>query len=350
MVKTGYGSQNVIGWFDLNGNNNFDVNEQLITLSCATAGTEYSQTFTVPATDIEPGAHRFRLVTKYSSAPTSCNNSSFGQTHDYSFTLPEMYARVQNVVAELDGNNITINWQAPAEGTPTGYNIYRDGTKLNSALLSATTFVEQNVEQGVYAYGVTAVYDGNKESFTEMSNIICNFLPPALCEEPSNLSVSFDEIIIITWSDPLHIDGNLKGFMVYRDDNLLTETMLPAYIHEFKDEEQLPEGTYIYKARAIYGHCDSEFANFQLVIISVKEIKTDAFQLFPNPTKGELNISGKVTPTYVGIYNLMGQTMFETTQCAATMKISVSTLPAGIYFVKIVTENGSVTKKMVVEN
>ncbi|MCL2435845.1 MAG: C25 family cysteine peptidase, partial [Lentimicrobiaceae bacterium] len=180
-------TNHIRGWFDVNGNNIFDSNEQLISLSFSQANQEVTETFTIPQVAV-PGTHRFRLVTKFSSAPGACNNSSYGQTIDYSFIIPEQYPRVQNVEAVLLGSDIAVTWEAPEEGTPVGYNIYRNSECLNAALLTTTNFTEENVEQGVYAYNVTAVYEGNKESFAERSNIICNFDPtPKLCEKPIEL-------------------------------------------------------------------------------------------------------------------------------------------------------------------
>jgi len=86
------------------------------------------------------------------------------------------------------------------------------------------------------------------------------------------------------------------------------------------------------------------------IIFDINELQLYAFQIYPNPAKNELNISGTIAPTYVCIYNFTGQLLYETEHCAANMIISVSSLPSGIYFVKIVSENGITTKKVVVEN
>ncbi|MCL1969694.1 MAG: C25 family cysteine peptidase, partial [Bacteroidetes bacterium] len=113
-VKCGYETQQVGGWFDMNGNNTFDSNEKLITLTCPSANTEYTQTFTIP-TEMGSGTYRFRLITKYNAAPIACDNNSYGQTHDYTIVLPNLYPQVQNVVAVLNEENqaITITWNAP---------------------------------------------------------------------------------------------------------------------------------------------------------------------------------------------------------------------------------------------
>jgi hypothetical protein len=66
-------------------------------------------------------------------------------------------------------------------------------------------------------------------------------------------------------------------------------------------------------------------------------------------THDKLNITGKVVPNSVRIYNLTGQLVYETTTCSTKMSISVATMPAGIYFIKIDSDTGNVTRKIVKE-
>jgi hypothetical protein len=345
-VKCGYESQQVGGWFDLNGNNTFDSNEKLITLTCNSANTEYTQNFTIP-TDFLVGKYRFRLITKYyNDAPTACDNSSYGQTHDYTIVLPDLYPPVQNVVAVLDETNITVTWNAPTGGTNDSYNIYRNGNKLNTTLLTTTIFTEENITDGIYLYNVTAVY-GTKESATQMSNVICNFTP---CIAPINLSVEVENITaILTWEDSEEIAGRLKGYNVFRDETKLNEELLTE--KEYRDEN-LPVGTYHYQVNAVYEHCESELTESVTVVIditNINNIRAATFRIFPNPVDNELNITGNIVPTIVRLYNITGQLVYETVQCTTNMKIAVSSMPSGIYFIKIDSYYGSITKKIIIE-
>jgi hypothetical protein len=429
-VKVGYSNQTIGGWFDLNGNNTFDSNEKLITISCSAANTEYTQNFTIP-TDVTPGTFRFRLVDKYNGTPVACGNSSYGQTHDYTIVLPELYPRVENVVAVLGENSITVTWEAPTGGTPNGYNIYRDG-KLNTSLLTTTTFTEENITNGVYAYNVTAVY-GTKESFTQMSNVICNFLacvtPVELsvavenntailtwedsgdvegtllgynilrngtqingalvtvkeyldenlpagtysyqvqaiyehceseltdgititilpCDPPTNLEgVADKDTAIITWNEPENSDG-LLGYNIYRNETPLNTTPLAELKY---NDEGLAVGTYTYKVSAVYEHCDESLPESVTVVIDyvgISDIQTNTYKIFPNPAHDAVNITGKVAPNVVRIYNITGQLTYQTTVCSTKMSITVATMPAGIYFIKIDSDNGSTTQKLIIK-
>jgi len=79
---------------------------------------------------------------------------------------------------------------------------------------------------------------------------------------------------------------------------------------------------------------------------------TPAFQLYPNPTSSELRITNyELQVTDVKIFDVMGRMQcFDFAQqpkAENTIVINVSNLPNGIYFVKITTEKGIVTKKVI---
>jgi len=350
-VSTG-GLQHIGGWFDLNGNNVFDTNEKLIAFTCPSGGTN-NQTFTIPADNFVPGTYRFRLVCKWNSAPTAngCGNSSYGQTHDYTIVLPELYPRVQNVAAVLLGDDIEVTWGAPEEGTPIGYNVYRNGERKNETLLTVTNFTEENIEQGVYAYNVTAVYEGNKESFAEMSNVICNFMPPQLCEIPADLlGTPHDEICsiaVVTWNEP-EIDGILLHYNIYRDGEKIAETQ--PDVLEYLDED-LEDGIYVYQVAAFYEHCEeSERAEGVTVIINcvgIQDVQVSSFEIFPNPTTGEVTMRGEGL-SRVEFYDIQGRKLNEY-NATGKLQINVNHLNNGIYFVKMYSgTNMAVVKRMVI--
>ncbi|MEZ5146530.1 MAG: T9SS type A sorting domain-containing protein [Bacteroidales bacterium] len=45
-----------------------------------------------------------------------------------------------------------------------GYNVYRDGSKINSAMVLETTYTDVVGVSGIYVYNVTAIWDGGTES------------------------------------------------------------------------------------------------------------------------------------------------------------------------------------------
>jgi len=451
-VSTG-GLQYIKGWFDLNGNNNFENNatEMLVNGTCSSGGST-SFTFTVPQ-DFVPGESRFRLRCKFNSTMAdACEGYTYGQTLDYTVFLPELYPRVQNVEAELQGNSIIINWVAPETTTPPiGYNIYRNGSKLNEELLTELSFTETDIIDGVYAYNVKAFYTGNKESFAVMSNVICYTYIP-VCDPPKNLDVTkegktallkwdapenldgtflgyliyrngsiiYEDVVItetefkdenlpvgtytyqvsavsdicgetektdevsitieyeyceppvnftgaqlipdkeialevmLSWEKPVNIDGELLGYNIYRDTLLINENPITELFYIDEVEEI---GEYIYWITAVYEHCESEFMDSAFVevvdVSNIKNIRNDSFNLYPNPTTGQLSIVNyQLSISKVEIYDVYGRKVFEDCNSfghTGLRSYDLTFFHAGIYFVKIYAENNvTATRQLVI--
>ncbi len=72
--------------------------------------------------------------------------------------------------------------------------------------------------------------------------------------------------------------------------------------------------------------------------------------VFPNPTKGIFTLSGTEKQSVVEIYNTLGAKIFSLETTNPKISIDVSIQPSGIYFLKIIDENGNaINKKLVKE-
>jgi hypothetical protein len=77
-----------------------------------------------------------------------------------------------------------------------------------------------------------------------------------------------------------------------------------------------------------------------------------SLQIYPNPTRGEVVVSTEYRVQSIEIFDLLGKMVFivETWRAASLQSeivFDISSLPAGIYFIRIQTENGMVTRKVV---
>jgi hypothetical protein len=83
--------------------------------------------------------------------------------------------------------------------------------------------------------------------------------------------------------------------------------------------------------------------------VSLTNEMKDGFRIYPNPTKGEFRIWSLETGVKeIEIYNVFGEKVHQ-----ATLNIRLETLnpslSAGIYFVKVKTENSQYSQKLVIE-
>lgn len=64
-------------------------------------------------------------------------------------------------------DDVTFTRVQGFDGTLMGYNVYRDGVKVNETLLTETSFIDTIADDEAHTYNVTAVYDLGESEFSE---------------------------------------------------------------------------------------------------------------------------------------------------------------------------------------
>lgn len=203
----------------------------------------------------------------------------------------------------------TSNWKVAADNTPG----FREGQDI---------VMWVNHDNGGL-YGQNIGWDGTMGEIVPPT-------PPAPCNAPTNLHGEYysGEVMsgpMLSWDapDPLPLHYNL-----YREGLREVIELDPEITSYF---EEVAPGDYIYKLKAIYDGCESDFAltatGDDYVLIEV-----------PNLTStGEITDEAIVTITK--IYTMTGQLVKET---------NLENLPSGIYLIQGFTQNGNLaTRKLV---
>jgi len=293
--------------------------------------------------DITNGVYAYNVTAVYTG-----DKESYAQMSNVICNLVPCTTPIELEVA-LQNNAAILTWEegAGAEGELQGYNVFRNNVQLNSALITEKTYTDNTIVVGeTYSYQVNAEYDHCESELSD--EVVVTILP---CEEPVELEGVADQATaILTWEAPEEIEGaELLGYIIYRDDEPINEELIDAETLEYHDEG-LASGEYTYQVGAVYEHCEALSETVVVVItLGVCDLQKDAYRIFPNPTDNDVNIVGNIIPTSVRIYNITGQLMYETTTCSTNMRLSVTTMPAGIYFIKIDSSNGSTTQKLIVK-
>ncbi|MCL2042425.1 MAG: C25 family cysteine peptidase [Bacteroidales bacterium] len=263
----------------------------------------------------------------------------------------------QNLTYTVEkANHVILSWDAPVDKgmTVTGYNIYRDDELINTE--PTRSFADIVPQNDTYKYAVTALYDtaGTLESDPcEPVTVVIDGMCISIADDIVAEQETDGYNVLISWNAPEYEGVELAGYNIIRDTEQLNDELLPAATLNFLDEGLEPETTYCYQVEVVYNDCEDPLTTDEQCVtiepvVSVNEPFGDkTFQIFPNPAHGELNIAGNVVPTAVRIYNITGQLVYETTQCTAEMKITVASMPTGVYFIKIDSERGVVTRKVV---
>ena len=79
-------------------------------------------------------------------------------------------------------------------------------------------------------------------------------------------------------------------------------------------------------------------------VIGVEEIDVEkAFNVYPNPTTGKMEVKSDENMEYITLKNVLGETL----QQFKTSKIDISNFPVGIYVVEVKTKKGIFSTKVV---
>lgn len=137
---------------------------QTITFWAASCG-QYLETFEMYYTTMDStDPADFVKVGEHANIPS--------EWKQYSFEVPEgaKHFAIRNVSADkfmLRLDDFTFTKLDGFDGELKGYNVYRDGVKINDALVAEPSFVDTEADAEAHTYHVTAVYDKGESELSE---------------------------------------------------------------------------------------------------------------------------------------------------------------------------------------
>jgi len=172
------------------------------------------------------------------------------------YTDIQLYPPTNLALQDNGDQTVMVTWDAPATGTPTGYNIY-----LNNELIQAnhntTTYTATITKSGYQAFKVNAVYaEGVSVPIVDYIMIYSS-----TCEPPTDLvAIQEGADVVLTWTAPndgsdyykVYLDGTLK-------QNNITETTYTL--------AQVPVGEHIFGVISVVDDCESEMITVTLEVI-----------------------------------------------------------------------------------
>ncbi len=181
---------------------------------------------------------------------------------------PEFCDPIRNLSYDIDGHDVILSWEAPANGTPAWYEVYRDTELLD--LVEDLTYTDPDVEEGLYSYCVYAAYDGCQSEF------VCADVDVSMCDAVQNLDYTLDDdlLLTLTWEVPEDPTG-LVEYQVFMDEALLTTTNELTYAFT------VTEGQHDVFVKAVYESCEKD-KHVNVCIIGPVENLTYQVQLESN--------------------------------------------------------------------
>ena len=173
-----------------------------------------------------------------------------GTTNDGEFDVncsgggpaPVFCEPIGELTAETDGFDVILSWEAPEEGNPTGYEIYRETVLLET--VTDLTYIDAEVAEGLYNYCVYAVYDDCQSEF------VCTEVEVSACSAVNNLAYTLDSLTMnLTWElpdDPIE----LIQYQILVNGEIIGTTGLLDY------QVELASGHFDVCVNAVYPECE----------------------------------------------------------------------------------------------
>ena len=171
--------------------------------------------------------------------------------------IPEFCEPVRNLVYELDGHNVILTWDAPENGNPTGYEVYRETELLET--VTVLTFTDLELAEGDYYYCVYAVYDDCQSEY------VCALVEVSSCGPVQNLQYTLNDALLLTltWEAPEDLTDFVE-YQIFMDDEQVGTTNELTYAFT------ITPGDYDVAVKAVFAECEKD-AHVQVCAVGAVE-------------------------------------------------------------------------------
>ena len=283
------------------------------------------------------------------------NDYSDWSTENIFTTLDETCITPANIKIETTYNSAVVSW----EGTSCSYEIeYRaknneESVSLNVTELNVTiTDLEAATDYELRLRGLCPDQDQTESLWTEFLPFSTEELPA--CDAPTELAAdvsSFleEKTVALSWlGDEAHLSWEVR----YRDANSTSWETIEDIEETTVTLENLVANTkYLWNVRA---YCVADRVTSWSAQGSFETPKGEGiveneivFNIYPNPVENQLFIETEADVEEVSVYDVYGRLQVtEAPSHQDVIRVDVTDLNSGIYFVKVRTEKGETVRRI----
>ena len=250
---------------------------------------------------------------------------------------------------DFENDNISNCWTQTNEGTPeTGIGLYGEsawelGEFANSSTSTAAKVHINGTDVNEWLilplmrgmYGVKYMWGDNYVSNYTIALTQADSTEEATLGEDDVVQMLISTDLGVTWTPirawdattPISNTGesiNIEYFAYGDDYDLFEQAFLIAFWASSGVENDANVDFFIDNLTA-----EPPFSG------DVPDLAAKGFGFYPNPSKTSINLSAKETINHIEIYNHLGQKVKQTTLNALDAQLDITTLPKGIYFMKV---------------
>ena len=278
---------------------------------------------------------------------TYCNN--YGGTNPLNYnatiiaTIESTCKPVTNLKAEYNNNcNAELTWTAP-EGA-TKFNVYRNNVIIAENVETPYYTDESGTPTQGYTWSVTVVCTDEESIKISASLPACITPPPAV----TNFDVKYEtdcSAAKLTWSATT--SELAKGYNVYRGTDLIaTVELLPEPFYVDAEYDNSGSTVWTVKIKCDFGVESAPASKTLGICLGINDI-VKTFSITPNPATNNITISAENHFHTVEVLSFLGQLVIAQPNNGTTAEVDISSLTNGVYFVRIISENGTSVQKFV---
>ena len=156
--------------------------------------------------------------------------------------------------------------------------------------------------------------------------------------------------LLPSWNRNFNIKAYVEGvgyvlFNVYRNDVKIASNITDTHYIDTQFTAGV-EQTWAVKV-VCDGGGESDPISKSATCVGINENPTTVFSIVPNPANDHINITSGIEFNKIEVINFLGQTILSQSNDSNTARLDVSTLTNGVYFVRIISENGTSVQKFV---
>ncbi|MDR0206993.1 MAG: T9SS type A sorting domain-containing protein [Bacteroidales bacterium] len=277
------------------------------------------------------------------SADFECSFDIYNSNDDLIYTCPN---------AELIGGEFfTYHNDCGGAPTPIAYNVYRDTEKLTPNPITTTFFEDITFDKTkAYTWSVKVACEGGGESAPVTKEMAACY--DAICKPVTGVNAVFDEAakeVAVTWTAP---SGGLtvQKYKIFEGEDEIGEATTTTYK---VDISGLTAGEYtrsycvlpVFDESVCTGDVQKVCGDVSFTL-SIKDY-TNTFSIRPNPAINTISIKAKSDFNKIEVVNFLGQKVIAEQNDGNSAILDISTLTNGVYFVRIISENGASVMKFV---
>jgi hypothetical protein len=259
---------------------------------------------------------------------------------------------------------LTASWDAPANGTPVGYDVYVNG-ELMAENITETEYSFDGESGQFYAVGVVANYEGGLSSVKVMTTVSDNLQDMGLIAEEMSVALNVEnpdaELVATNANHNTHADITIIGIDEMSEDGQpyleINNETLPYTIgygesFRFSIAPINPAAKSVAQTKVILTYVGGEIVyNISIdgELLTVTELSSKA-KIYPNPANDQVRIESAKGIESVMVYNMMGVLVETIPANSMMLNVNLSQYSEGTYFFNIRQSDGTVSNQRVVVN